>query len=162
MNRETFLRLGKNERGSASILVMLIMVSLITFGLLGMMLSQSDLKMANKNANWNKRQYELESKGALVEAALDDLLARVEKELKEQGAVSVNQLYNNLGAEISAMSQVDRACKWNPKTHQVTCVVTSDEKEDAAQLEIIFDLMVVHQRMDYQIIAWRQLPKGSQ
>jgi hypothetical protein len=141
---------------------MLIMVSLITFGLLGMMLSQSDLKMSNKNANWNKRQYELESKGALVEAALDDLLARVEKKQNEQGTESASQLYNNLSVEINTMSQADRTCKWNPKTHQVTCVVTSDEKEDAAQLEIIFELTAAHQRMDYQIVTWRQLPKGSQ
>ena len=49
------------ERGSSSVLVIMIMLLLITFGVLAMMSSYSNLKMSKKNAEWTKTFYILES-----------------------------------------------------------------------------------------------------
>lgn len=49
------------ERGSSSVLVIMVMLLLITFGVLAMMSSYSNLKIAKKNAEWTKDFYALES-----------------------------------------------------------------------------------------------------
>ena len=49
------------ERGSSSVLVIMIMLLLITFGVLAMMSSYSNLKIARKQAQWTKDFYQLES-----------------------------------------------------------------------------------------------------
>jgi hypothetical protein len=50
-----------NERGSSSVLVIMIMLLLITFGVLAMMSSYSNLKIARKHAEWTRDYYQLES-----------------------------------------------------------------------------------------------------
>ena len=50
-----------NEKGSSSVLVILVMLLLITFGVLAMMSSYSNLKIARKNASWTQGYYLLES-----------------------------------------------------------------------------------------------------
>lgn len=47
--------------GSSSVLVIMIMLLLITFGVLAMMSSYSNLKIAQKKAAWTKDYYQLES-----------------------------------------------------------------------------------------------------
>lgn len=54
-----------NVRGSSSVLVIMIMLLLITFGVLAMMSSYSSLKIARKNAEWTKGYYALESEAEL-------------------------------------------------------------------------------------------------
>ncbi len=49
------------ERGSSSVLVIMIMLLLITFGVLAMMSSYSNLKIAKKHAQWTSDYYHLES-----------------------------------------------------------------------------------------------------
>ncbi len=50
-----------SERGSSSVLVIMIMLLLITFGVLAMMSSYSNLKIARKHAQWTSDYYQLES-----------------------------------------------------------------------------------------------------
>jgi len=50
-----------NEHGSSSVLVIMIMLLLITFGVLAMMSSYSNLKIAQKHAQWTSDYYQLES-----------------------------------------------------------------------------------------------------
>lgn len=50
-----------NESGSSSVLVIMIMLLLITFGVLAMMSSYSNLKIAQKHAQWTSDYYQLES-----------------------------------------------------------------------------------------------------
>jgi len=50
-----------SERGSSSVLVIMIMLLLITFGVLAMMSSYSNLKIARKHADWTKGYYALEN-----------------------------------------------------------------------------------------------------
>ncbi|GAB6108838.1 hypothetical protein [Fusibacter bizertensis] len=51
----------KSDQGSSSVLVIMIMLLLITFGVLAMMSSYSNLKIARKHAEWTKSFYQLES-----------------------------------------------------------------------------------------------------
>ncbi len=54
--------IDKNEqRGSSSVLVIMVLLMLITFGVLAMMTSYSSLKISRKNAEWTQGFYELES-----------------------------------------------------------------------------------------------------
>ncbi len=50
-----------SECGSSSVLVIMIMLLLITFGVLAMMSSYSNLKIARKHAQWTRDYYQLES-----------------------------------------------------------------------------------------------------
>lgn len=50
-----------SERGSSSVLVIMIMLLLITFGVLAMMSSYSNLKIARKHADWTTGYYALEN-----------------------------------------------------------------------------------------------------
>ena len=48
-----------SERGSSSVLVIMIMLLLITFGVLAMMSSYSNLKIARKHAQWTSDYYQI-------------------------------------------------------------------------------------------------------
>ncbi len=53
---------GNNgQRGSSSVLVIMVLLMLITFGVLAMMTSYSGLKISRKNAEWTQAFYKLES-----------------------------------------------------------------------------------------------------
>ncbi len=56
----------KDDKGSSSVLVILVMLLLITFGVLAMMSSYSNLKIARKNASWTQGYYLLESEASLA------------------------------------------------------------------------------------------------
>lgn len=59
--KPTKLNINVCERGSSSVLVIMIMLLLITFGVLAMMSSYSNLKIARKHAQWTSDFYHLES-----------------------------------------------------------------------------------------------------
>lgn len=59
------LHKANSTRGSSSVLVIMIMLLLITFGVLAMMSSYSNLKIARKNADWTQGYYRLESAAEL-------------------------------------------------------------------------------------------------
>lgn len=63
-----------NERGSSSILVVLVFLMLGIFSVLGMMSSYSEYKLALKNAEWNREYYILEGKAQAFTAGMDKLL----------------------------------------------------------------------------------------
>jgi len=56
----------KTRTGSSSILVILLVVTMVVFGVLAMMSSYSGLKMARKTAQWTQDYYELESKAEIM------------------------------------------------------------------------------------------------
>ena len=53
----------KNRNGSSSVLIILILLSLTTFGVLSMISAYSDRKLAEKGMEWVKNYYELDSGG---------------------------------------------------------------------------------------------------
>lgn len=63
-----------SNRGSSSVLVILIMVMLVVLGLLALMSTWADLKLARKNASWSKAYYSLDSKAEFRLAEIDACL----------------------------------------------------------------------------------------
>jgi len=65
-----------SDRGSSSVLVILIMVMLVVLGLLALISTWSGLKLARKNASWSTTYYELDSTAenrlAEIDACLRD------------------------------------------------------------------------------------------
>lgn len=62
MNSKWKSIIDKNDqRGSSSVLVIMVLLMLITFGVLAMMTSYSNLKISRKNAEWTQAFYKLES-----------------------------------------------------------------------------------------------------
>lgn len=64
----------KLRSGSSSILVILLVVTMVVFGVLAMMSSYAGLKMANKNAVWTSEYYELESKAEILVFDIKNIL----------------------------------------------------------------------------------------
>lgn len=64
----------KLRSGSSSILVILLVVTMVVFGVLAMMSSYSGLKMAKKNAQWTSEYYELESKSEILVYDIKNIL----------------------------------------------------------------------------------------
>lgn len=71
------------ERGSSSVLVIMVMLLLITFGVLAMMSSYSNLKIANKNAEWTKDFYALESIAELDLVTFEMLFKEAQSQTSE-------------------------------------------------------------------------------
>jgi len=96
------IKLHKTNRvkGSSSVLVIMIMLLLITFGVLAMMSSYSNLKIARKNADWTQGYYKLESAGELDQITF--------KTLYEGALTQTNNLLNGdslVEAELSMMPE---------------------------------------------------------
>jgi Tfp pilus assembly protein PilE len=74
----------KNKKGSSSIMVMLIMIVLVVFGVLALMSSYSDFKLAKKSAAWHAKYYDLDAKG-------EEFVSKVNAKLTEAAkAVNAN------------------------------------------------------------------------
>lgn len=78
----------KSEKGSSSVLVIMIMLLLITFGVLAMMSSYSNLKIARKHADWTKSYYQLES-------------------IAEKNSIDFENLYKKAAKEMDAYIEID-------------------------------------------------------
>ena len=64
----------KLRSGSSSILVILLVVTMVVFGVLAMMSSYSGLKMAKKNAQWTSEYYELEANAEILVYDIKNIL----------------------------------------------------------------------------------------
>ena len=79
----------KSENGSSSVLVIMIMLLLITFGVLAMMSSYSNLKIARKHAEWTKSYYQLESIAEKNSIDFENLYKKAAKEMDNFVAVDL-------------------------------------------------------------------------
>jgi flagellar basal body-associated protein FliL len=68
-----------SDRGSSSVLVILIMVMLVVLGLLALISTWSGLKLARKNASWTTTYYELDSLAENRLAEMDACLMEAEQ-----------------------------------------------------------------------------------
>lgn len=80
LNRKRKLKsLFISNRGSSSVLVILIMVMLVVLGLLALMSTWSELKLARKNAAWSTAYYSLDSKAEIRLAEICSCLQDAER-----------------------------------------------------------------------------------
>lgn len=91
-------RLSGCERGSSSVLVIMVMLLLITFGVLAMMSSYSNLKIAKKNAEWSRDFYALESIAELDMMTFKTIF----NEAQDQSSV----IYNNGTIDLIAIKNL--------------------------------------------------------
>ncbi|MDR1615550.1 MAG: hypothetical protein LBR98_00800 [Syntrophomonadaceae bacterium] len=64
----------KNEKGSSSIFIVIILFCLLTFGLLSLMSSYADLKLADKSESWVLTYYNLDNQGSVFLQEVDNYL----------------------------------------------------------------------------------------
>lgn len=57
-----------SQRGSASILVIMLSLTLVVFGVFSMMTAHAGLAVARRHGEWTAKHYEMESRAALVAA----------------------------------------------------------------------------------------------
>jgi hypothetical protein len=85
----------KSERGSASLMVILIVFTLMLFGVFALMSSYSEYKLSSKYANWTKDYYVLDQQAQVFLATLDlkSLEGQtIEKTLQDQTLASKQAL----------------------------------------------------------------------
>ncbi len=144
-----------NPRGSASILIMLIMISLITFGLIAMLLSNSDYKMARKNADWSRQQYAVESQAALAEAALDQLLDQVNQ--TNTHISNKETLFTAVGEGVRTFEMSGYTWLWQAEKHLVTCQLSTEVP--GREMRLGFQIRIAPQSegacLQYDVVEWR-------
>jgi len=64
----------KEEKGSSSIFIVIILLCLLTFGVLSLMSSYSDLKLARKAETWVTTYYQLDNEGSIFMSRVDNCL----------------------------------------------------------------------------------------
>lgn len=85
-----------NERGSASLMVLLIVFTLMLFGVFALMSSYSEYKLSNKYANWTKDYYALDQQAQTFLSQLDLKKAEgqtIEKTLEDKTLASNQTLH---------------------------------------------------------------------
>ena len=65
------IKIIKNERGTSSIFIVIILLCLLTFGILSMMSSFADLKLARKAETWVNTYYQLDNQGNIFISEVD-------------------------------------------------------------------------------------------
>lgn len=70
--------LFRSERGSSSILVLLITITLVVFGVLSLVSAYANLKLSRKNAEWQKSYYSLDASGESLLQEIGSVLATAE------------------------------------------------------------------------------------
>lgn len=144
-----------NQMGSASILIMLIMISLITFGLIAMLLSNSDYKMARKNAEWHQEQYVIESQAAQAEAALDQLL----EAMNQNNTQSLNKeiLWDSVGKGIKSFEMKGYNWLWQPEKQLATCQISTEipGREMRLGFRIRTSSRSKGEHLVYDVVEWR-------
>ena len=83
----------KLRKGSSSILVILLVVTMLVFGVFSMMTAYAGLKMANKNADWTNDYYELEAKAEIM---LYDIKNILSQDLITQNNNNEQTIFNKL------------------------------------------------------------------
>lgn len=71
-NRSRLSSRLRSRRGLASALIIMLLVLLVFFGVLSLVTSAADYRLAQKRAAWNKDFYQADSEAVRIMAALDD------------------------------------------------------------------------------------------
>lgn len=85
----------KTNAGSSSILVILIMLTVIVFGVLAMMASFSGYKLSKKNAQVTKERYEVEGRVEKILYSLDNKLKSVKNSKTNAFTELKNEIIKN-------------------------------------------------------------------
>lgn len=167
------------QNGSSSVLVIMIMLLLITFGVLAMMSSYSNLKIARKHAQWTREFYRLESIAEkdlnLVKSALKTSGEEVRGLLRDNPDLTAEYAYAEFLqhfyesiisdahlADIVTLNfdedtlNSEMEPSWSP---EIVFVSEDEESNRKLLVKLIVD-HDIHIAMDksFDIIEWREIP----
>ncbi len=90
----------RNQEGSASVLVIMLSLTLIVFGVFSMMTAYAGLAAARRYGEWNQKHYQLESNAAIAASQLHLLV----EEVVESVGVTGRSIDKEIEREIADMN----------------------------------------------------------
>lgn len=133
----------RSRRGLASALIIMLLVLLIFFGVLSLVTTAADFRLARKRADWNAAYYKADSSAVLVLAGLERLMAS-----QDMNAMPAGQLTDLLDNYLESESNV--------RSWQVTPSVNT------ADTGLILDALVINDGSGGQGISIRLLIRTGQ
>lgn len=143
-------RLMLNQKGSSSVLVVLTLLMLVLFGVLGMMSSFSDLKIAQKNADWTIDYYHFETMANIL---LFDINALSEQKREETQAL--------IGLWKSGKPYND---KLSAASYKKIEEVLKKKSEEVKTFTLVYGVLMSEGLKDYgsdPVIQWSQDVNGQ-
>jgi hypothetical protein len=152
------MKVLKNQRGSTSVLVIILMVVLIVFGLAIFTTSLSSVRLANKKTQWTQSYYALEKESAHALASIDQLTKDIYQSIEDKALLvsSIESLLSINTGELVITNQytdkydfevnfnIDSIDNLKSKHIEVVLGIISPEKRTSTQ----FDLLVYEQWQD--------------
>ena len=153
----------KKKKGSSSIMVILIMLILVIFGVLALMSSYSNLKLAKKNADWLEKYYGLDAKGEKLVSQIDLSLKQAFKKAEIGKALNKGRYMNFVENEIKAIKTEDRLyiSKNSNKLTISSKLIDINKNMLSIGLEVSTPYTGKHKGpfKYYKVTRWEQLPK---
>lgn len=151
------------KKGSSSIMVILIMLTLVVFGVLALMSSYSDLKLSKKNANWLEKYYDLDAKGEKLISEIDSRLSQASKKAKSGNTLDREKYIQLAESEIKAI-KTENKLKVSKNKNMLTIsskLVDVDNNMINISLEVNFPDFSMEKGplKHYKVTRWEQLPR---
>lgn len=136
--------LSKNEKGSSSVLVIMVLLMLVTFGVLALITANSNLKVAEKNASWNRSYYQLENLGVQTLKKIQENADKLIMEIPAEWQSKITELHD----EIDYMDE-DTIEIW---------IVSQENRRFFIELSYDKAESMSLQSFQYDIKQWREVP----
>jgi hypothetical protein len=159
----------REDRGSASVLVIMLMLMLITFGVLAMMSAYSNYKISKRNAEWTQTYYQLESDASDVLSKVDTAIKEAVRETilsEAEGEHRMRVFLSFFSDEVTALS-VEGELTPDPdqffdETGSVSAPVFRYTVQNDAGRTFYVSLLLLPFAADgealYEITAWQEVP----
>lgn len=153
---------NSNTRGSSSVLVIMIMLLLITFGVLAMMSSYSSLKIARKNAEWTKGYYALESQAELSVRQLSVIYKEAVKnaDTNDEGTI-LSEFYARYAADSLYEKHLNATFDASGKVisgSEPELTILSENEVDGRKMLVTVRFQAT-MNTPFEIIEFREVPK---
>lgn len=158
MERGSFI---KKKKGSSSIMVMMVMIALVIFGVLALMSSYSDYKLAKKNAAWISRYYTLDGEGQQFISQIETAIKQTQVKTNALDKVGLSRYSDMLKAKILGIKTYN-SIKLEQKNNIITVYCEIGEKSEnklSVKLEIDLTKLLVTKNIQglLRIVEWKQM-----
>lgn len=136
--------LSKKDRGSSSVLVIMVLLMLVTFGVLALVTANSNLKISQKNALWNQSYYQLENKAV---KKLKEILKDADNLIMESPSewhVEMLALYDEIDFIDDSKIQIS--------------ILDEDKRQFFIELDYNEVESGTNKKINYEIKQWREVP----
>lgn len=152
----------KKKKGSSSIMVMMVMIVLVIFGVLALMSSYSDFKLAKKNSVWVSRYYKLDEEGENLVAEISKAVQQTQAEAENANKQSISNYSELIKSKILSI-KTDSTIQISEKGKLVVAdcrIGKKDENKLSVKVEIDLSKFLGSKNLikPYRIIEWKQMP----